>query len=124
MLKNDATLADFYTLKSVSKDAENYTCVIVLNPGHPVYEGHFPEIPVTPGACMMQIIKETASTVSNLPLRYAQVQSCKFLSVVNPFENPELELTFTLTENYGIQAVFLASGTPALKLKATLTPVL
>lgn len=113
---------DFYTLKSLNKGTDNYICEIALNPIHPVYEGHFPELPVTPGVCMLQIIKECVSLSVNTPLRYAHVNSCKFLAVVNPKENAELELTFTINETYGIQAVLSVVGNPVMKLKATLTP--
>ena len=33
---------------------------IELNPGHALYQGHFPGQPVVPGVCTLQMIKESA----------------------------------------------------------------
>ena len=52
-------LDNFYTiLSSESSDSTIWTIQIKLNPGHPVYQGHFPEHPVVPGVCLLQLIKE------------------------------------------------------------------
>ena len=48
-----------YTIKNTEKiDENNFKVQIELNPNHQVFEGHFPNNPITPGVCMMQIIKE------------------------------------------------------------------
>lgn len=117
-------LTDFYKLESISKGADHYTCVIKLNPDHPVYKGHFPDHPVTPGVCMMSIIKECASEALQQTLRYSQVHSCKFLSVVNPQEQSVLDLSFSVSEQRDIQVILSAGEKQVLRLKASLTPVL
>lgn len=124
MLGNDSTLVDFYTLLSTGKSADNYICGIKLNPDHPVYKGHFPDFPVTPGVCMMQMIRECVSSVQETPLRYQHVNTCKFLAVVNPCLESDLELSFSVTGTYNLQATLLSGGQVVLKLKATLTPEL
>ena len=46
-------LDNFYTiLSSESSDSTIWTIQIKLNPGHPVYQGHFPGHPVVPGVCL------------------------------------------------------------------------
>ena len=43
-------LDNFYTiLSSESSDSTIWTIQVKLNPGHPVYQGHFPGHPVVPG---------------------------------------------------------------------------
>lgn len=37
---------------------------IELNPGHALYQGHFPGQPVVPGVCTLQMIKEKCRTNS------------------------------------------------------------
>lgn len=124
MFENDTTLMDIYTLQSMRKSADGYACVVNLNAGHPVYEGHFPGFPVTPGVVMMQVIRECVAHTTGVPLRYKQVNACKFLAVVNPGETPTLELTFSVTGDYRLQASLSCGGQVVLKLKATLTPEL
>ena len=52
-------LDNFYTiLSSESSDSTIWTIQVKLNPGHPVYQGHFPGHPVVPGVCLLQLIKE------------------------------------------------------------------
>jgi 3-hydroxyacyl-[acyl-carrier-protein] dehydratase len=56
-------LDNFYTiLSSESSDSTTWTIQIELNPDHTVYQGHFPEHPVVPGVCLLQLIKEWAQS--------------------------------------------------------------
>ena len=49
-------LDNFYTiLSSESSDSTIWTIQVKLNPGHPVYQGHFPGHPVVPGVCLLQL---------------------------------------------------------------------
>lgn len=90
-------LDNFYTLlTSESPDSVIWTIQVELNPEHPIYQGHFPEHPVVPGVCLLQLIKECAEGIRRQQLQYTQVSSCKFLSVVNPVNTPYLSVTLTL----------------------------
>ena len=52
-------LTDFYTLQSCEQTEKgSFTAQILLNKDHDIFKGHFPGNPVTPGVCMMQIVKE------------------------------------------------------------------
>ena len=55
---------------------------IELNPGHALYQGHFPGQPVVPGVCTLQMIKESAEQIVSQPLQYVQIASSKFLSAI------------------------------------------
>ena len=92
---------------------------IELNPGHALYQGHFPGQPVVPGVCTLQIIKESAEQIANQPL-----QSSKFLSAINPLETPRLQLFIRLEETeehlFKLQAEGICNGKEFIKLKATL----
>lgn len=78
-------LDNFYTiLSSESSDSTTWTIQIELNPDHTVYQGHFPEHPVVPGVCLLQLIKECAENIRQQKLQITQVSSCKFLSAINP----------------------------------------
>ena len=60
---------DFYTINEFQKLADDKALVsITINSGHQIFEGHFPGQPVTPGVCMMQIIKELGEKWSNKKL--------------------------------------------------------
>nr|WP_315027274.1 3-hydroxyacyl-ACP dehydratase [uncultured Chryseobacterium sp.] len=93
-------LTDFYTLQSYEK-AENgsYTAYIRLNKDHDIFKGHFPGNPVTPGVCMMQIIKELTEEFTGAKLFLKTASNVKFMAIINPFETPELVLQMDITEN-------------------------
>ena len=92
-------LNDFYTLKAVeATGADTYTAYIALNPAHEIFRGHFPDGPVTPGVCMMQIIKEITQHVINAPLTLQSASNVKFTALINPEVNPNLRLNLELQE--------------------------
>lgn len=95
-------LTDFYTLQSHEK-AENgsITANIILNKDHDIFKGHFPGNPVTPGVCMMQIVKELTEEFTSSKLFLKSASNVKFMAIINPVETPELKLQLDITENEG-----------------------
>lgn len=120
-------LDNFYTLLSSEvSDSFTRTIQIELNPEHAIYQGHFPEHPVVPGVCMLQIIKECIETFRQQKLQYVQMSSCKFLSAINPLETPHLSIALTLKDTEEDKLQLQAEGTVEnecfIKLKAVLIP--
>lgn len=115
----------FYTVHTTTKiDAASWSVVLTLNPQHALYQGHFPEHPIVPGVCMLQLIKECTENICRHSLQYAQISSCKFLSPIDPTQTDKLELTLSLKETEAGEVGLLAEGntnnTPFIKLKAQL----
>ncbi|NDV81071.1 hydroxymyristoyl-ACP dehydratase [Bacteroides sp. 51] len=118
-------IAQFYTPLSQETTGETaWTVSVELNPHHAVYQGHFPGNPVLPGVCTLQIIKECLEELMDSTLQYAQVNSCKYLSAINPYDTPRLQLNLAVKELEDHQIQLLADGrtgdTDFIKLKATL----
>lgn len=91
---------NFYDILSIRKEAENsYFAEIHLNAQHEIFKGHFPDNPVTPGVCMVQIIKELSEQILSKKLNLKSVSNIKFTSIINPFENPILELNLNFEIN-------------------------
>ena len=68
----------------------NIHCVIRLNAAHEIFGGHFPEQPVTPGVCMMQMMTEIASMGFKKKLSIRSASQIKFLIPILPAEHPLL----------------------------------
>lgn len=118
-------LDNFYKIIHIEEKEDGKREIeIELNPGHALYQGHFPGQPVVPGVCTLQIIKESAERIVNRPLQYAQIASSKFLSAVNPLETQLLHLSIQLKETeealLKLQAEGICNGKEFIKLKATL----
>lgn len=105
-------LDNFYTiLSSEASDSTTWTIQIKLNPDHTVYQGHFPEHPVVPGVCLLQLIKECVENIRQQKLQIVQVSSCKFLSAINPIETPCIAIVLTFKETEEGKLQLQAEGT-------------
>ncbi|MDO5608175.1 MAG: 3-hydroxyacyl-ACP dehydratase [Capnocytophaga sp.] len=86
-------LTDFYHVLKLSSTKENtYEAIIRLNADHAIFKGHFPNNPVTPGVCMMQIIKDLTEDIFQVPLFMKSSSNVKFMALINPETSPELRL--------------------------------
>ncbi|MBQ0740088.1 3-hydroxyacyl-ACP dehydratase, partial [Aquimarina celericrescens] len=56
-------LKDFYKTNTLITVGNISTVTITINKNHKIFKGHFPGNPVTPGVCMIQIIKELAEGI-------------------------------------------------------------
>lgn len=77
-----------------SQDAINSVYTIELNPDCFIYKAHFPELPITPGVCIIQVAMELFSELCGAALDLESVANAKFLSVINP------EITKNLTYSF------------------------
>lgn len=112
-------LKDFYTVNTLETVENKTTATITINKNHEVFKGHFPGKPVTPGVCMMQIIKEITETVVSKKLFMTSSSNVKFMAIINPEETPDLELAITITgtdDGYKIKNSSKFNDTVALKL--------
>jgi 3-hydroxyacyl-[acyl-carrier-protein] dehydratase len=101
-------LKNFYTELSSTFSANNRTEFIVqirLDPSHPVYKGHFEQVPIAPGVCLTQVIQEILSAKFEKKLRLLAADNIKFLSLINPNETSGFNLRFTVNPTAeGLQA--------------------
>jgi len=116
-------LKDFYKVISLENTAENnYLAVILINEKHEVFKGHFPDNPIMPGVCMMQIIKELTEQISESSLFMQSLSNVKFMALINPFNTPELRLeldiSMTDTDLVKVKNVTYFNDTVALKLSS------
>lgn len=92
-------LQDFYTIQPLPEIAGNkYSMLIVINPKHEVFKGHFSGNPVVPGVCIMHIVKDIAQQVTGSSLTLKTAVTVKFLSLINPEATPELDAELEITE--------------------------
>lgn len=93
-------LKDFYEVQLIDKISDTkYIATIFLNAKHEVFKGHFPGNPVTPGVCMMQIIKELTQEITGFSLQLKSSNNVKFMALINPEETPELRLELEILPN-------------------------
>ena len=102
MLKND-----FYTVHELQSSHSSLSCIIVFDRSHAIFEGHFPGQPVVPGVCMMQIVRELLEQQTNRKLLLRQAAQVKFLRLITPEVSPEVQVSWTKSEQgYQVSASF------------------
>lgn len=117
-------LKDFYKVEQVEKVSEGkYNAIVYLNREHDVFNGHFPGNPVTPGVCMMQIIKELSQEIVESSLLMISSSNVKFMALINPDVNPrlrlELEISGDVNTEIKVKNTTYFDETVALKLSNT-----
>ena len=60
-------LNDFFTIRDKVTSETEIWAELIINSNHKIFEGHFPNQPVVPGVCMMQMIKEITENVIGKP---------------------------------------------------------
>jgi 3-hydroxyacyl-[acyl-carrier-protein] dehydratase len=114
---------DFYTLVKQESDEGSVNSTIRFNKEHAIFKGHFPGLPVVPGVCMVQLTRELVEQVTTQSLQLASATSIKFLSVINPEINPEvnIQITYLLQQHeYVVQATISFESTIFFKFKGAI----
>lgn len=75
MLRNS-----FYDILQSNQDGY----VIRFDASHPIFAGHFPEHPIVPGACIVQIAEELAALTYGCPVRFTAIRDLKFRQPIAP----------------------------------------
>lgn len=92
------SLEGLYTLDNLSVVDSKATANITINKNHIIFNGHFPENPVMPGVCMIQITKEITEKIVGKNLFMGSASNIKFMAIINPFVNPKIELQLEIIE--------------------------
>jgi len=117
-------LKNFYDLTSHESENNTFRANIKLNKDHEIFKGHFPGNPVTPGVCMMQIVKDLAEKFTDSKLFLKSASNVKFMAIINPFETPDLVLELDINEKDGevkIKNTTIFGETIALKMSVNYT---
>lgn len=122
MTKTSFLLGDFYTITSLKAGDEKITAEVKLNPAHPIFKGHFEQMPVVPGVCQTQMIKELLEEHLQKPLRLSQGDNIKFMGMIIPASHPDvqIEITYKPNENkYQADAKLFFENTTFTKFKGS-----
>ena len=90
--------------ETVSVDGSGVT--LRLLPESPVYKGHFPGYPITPGVCLVEMALEAIGQMAGLDVKLVAAKNIKFTSPVIPEEG--MELRFNISgegENWTVEVM-------------------
>jgi 3-hydroxyacyl-[acyl-carrier-protein] dehydratase len=90
-----------YQTEDLQHDESGITAGIRLNKDDDVFRGHFPDHPLLPGVCTLQIIKEVLSEVLAKELMLEKAPNIKYLAFIDPFDNDRVQLDVRYTHRDG-----------------------
>ncbi|MDH6313465.1 3-hydroxyacyl-[acyl-carrier-protein] dehydratase [Parabacteroides sp. PFB2-10] len=103
-------LHSFFQITEKTSLAEETKYRIHLNAAHPIYADHFPGNPITPGVCMIQIIKELVRETIGSDLFLRKIVRVRYHQVIDPVATPDVELSIQILpqedNDYKITAIF------------------
>ena len=119
-------IKDFYYVENHTAESDgSHVYSVRLNTQHPVYQGHFPEKPITPGVCNIQMIKECVENATAKHLTFTAIDRCRLTAMVTPDGSPMLNIKVqtdaadsskvSATIFYGETTYMTLSGTVAEK---------
>jgi len=90
----------FYrTVSMQDTDNGQYLASIALERENQIFKAHFPDLPILPGACLVQISKEFVEEKLQQKIQIVQFKNLKFLKTINPDEFPEITICFSYKKN-------------------------
>jgi 3-hydroxyacyl-[acyl-carrier-protein] dehydratase len=94
---------DFYSLNNFSiPETGKVQAEVELNATHAIFKGHFPDNPVVPGVCLIQISKEVLEKLLDATTQLVQSSQVKFLAVVDPTVVSVLQVVLETKEQDGL----------------------
>ncbi|MFO7614935.1 MAG: hypothetical protein R6W71_09880 [Bacteroidales bacterium] len=91
-------MTKFYTITQLKKEGSTITATITLDPGHPVFAGHFPGQPVVPGVFLVEIIASVISQLTGKEMTVKEIANIKFLQMIDPAVDAVLLLDGSIVE--------------------------
>ena len=85
---------DFYHIVAMEQGEEQCRCKVRMNPRHFIYKVHFPNFPVTPGVCMVQMASEILAEFFKRQFVLDTAVNIKFRERMGPEE----EATFVFSK--------------------------
>lgn len=115
---------DFYFIEGAASSDGVAQYDLRLNPGHAIYQAHFPGQPVTPGVCIIRMVQELAGREVGKSLLLRQVDKARFLHVLSPLEYGQVQVSLVLVPlaegGYRADATVAAGAVTFAQLRLTL----
>lgn len=115
----------YKVMKENRIDANTGVYLISLLPQADVYRGHFPQKPVCPGVCNIEVIRECTEMLTGQDLSLTTINRCRLTAVATPQVCPLVDVTINVarqegTDTYSVVAKIADFETTYLEFKGEL----
>ena len=83
----------------------NYKIIVELNEKHKIFRGHFPQTPVVPGVCFLQMVKELTSGILKKDIMFTRGDNIKYSAVLNPLSNKIIYFDLLIKRHENLSAM-------------------
>ena len=90
---------NFFTIRNQIVSEGKAEFRVKLNMENFVYQAHFPNNPITPGVCLIQMAVELFEALKGKKFSIKSLKSVKFTAPISPLEFPEVDFVLEFTEN-------------------------
>lgn len=90
---------DIYNILQSENDGSAHEYTIQLNSNSPIYQGHFPDNPITPGVVIIGTARELIESSTGLKLQLNEVPSVKYTSILSPIDSPTVKYIINTTSD-------------------------
>lgn len=115
---------NLYRILNQETEAGKIVADLEIDATHDIFNGHFPSVPVLPGVCMVQCVKELIESSISKKTRLDKADMIKFLSMLNPLESniiaAEIQIKETTDTRISFQASLKSSNQFLLKYSGSL----
>ena len=84
-------IENLYNQGVTEREAYRISTKLKIDATHPLYLGHFPGFPVTPGVCQLLMIREILENELKMKLILVSAKQIKFTAVHDPGTDPEID---------------------------------
>jgi len=95
----------FFTIKNQNITDGKAEFRVNLNAENFVYQAHFPNNPITPGVCLIQMAVELFSLLKGANFSIKALKNVKFTASINPLEFPEADFLLEFAKNENLWQV-------------------
>lgn len=114
---------DFFSIINHTATEFKADFTIALNSNHSIYKAHFPNNPITPGVCIVQIAKELFSFFKQKDCIIKKMKSVKFINPIVPVVHNTIDFNMEWEENnasYIVKVVVCVEGVTFSKINMQL----
>jgi len=118
---------DIFSIDQITHENGAIKATLGINIRSEIFKGHFPDQPVVPGACMLQIVKDVLESVLKHTIRLKKADHLKFVSMIVPSLNDMAELAITYKlgaeDSINVTAKLIASDVVCFKFQGSFVEI-
>ncbi|MCQ2350726.1 MAG: hypothetical protein MJ003_02005 [Paludibacteraceae bacterium] len=96
---------------------------VKLNPNCEVYRGHFPNDPVCPGVCNLNMLRECIEHYTNTKLTISDIKQCRYTALITPIKHSVLYFKASVSpmeDGFSVQGTVYNETETFIDIKLTL----